>query len=92
MIVELGHYALVLALALTVVQSIAPVWGAATRNSRLMATADYTSPMVFLLILLSFMALTTAYVTSDFSVQNVWQNSHSDMPLIFRISGNLGES
>ena len=90
MIVELGHYALVLALALSIVQAVVPIWGAVTNEQRMMATADFTSPTIFVLIFLSFIALTTAYITSDFSVQNVWQNSHSHMPLIFKISGTWG--
>ena len=90
MITELGHYALVLALGLSLVQAIAPIWGAVTDDEPMMASASYTAPTVFFLIFLSFVALTTAYVTSDFSVANVWQNSHSQMPTIFRISGTWG--
>ncbi len=90
MIVEIGHYTLILALALTLVQAVVPIWGAIANDDRMMATASYTSPAVFLLLLFSFAALATAYVTSDFSVQNVWQNSHSKMPLIFKISGTWG--
>ncbi len=90
MTVELGHYALVLALVLSLVQAIVPIWGAVTRDDRMMATASYTSPMVFALISISFLALVTAYVTSDFSVLNVWQNSHSQMPLIYKVSGTWG--
>ncbi len=90
MITELGHYALVLALALTLIQSVAPVWGARINDERLMASASYTSPMIFFLLFLSFSALTTAYVTSDFSLVNVWQNSHSLMPTIYKISGTWG--
>ena len=90
MIIELGHYALVLALVLSIVQAIAPIWGAATDDERMMASASYTSPTVFILIFLSFLALTNAYITSDFSVANVWQNSHSQMPTVFQISGTWG--
>ena len=43
-----------------------------------------------LLICLSFMSLMTAYITSDFSNFNVFQNSHSDKPLIYKISGTWG--
>ena len=90
MIVELGHYALVLALAFSLVQAVVPIWGSVTNDDRMMATASYTSPTVFLLLFLSFIALATAYVTSDFSVINVWQNSHSKMPTIYKISGTWG--
>lgn len=90
MIVELGHYALVLAFALSLVQSVVPVMGALRGDDRLMATAPPMSIMQFLLVLLSFAALTVAYVTSDFSVVNVWENSHSAKPLIYKITGVWG--
>ncbi len=90
MIVELGHYALVLAFALSLVQSIVPVVGALRGDSRLMATAPSVSVMLFLLVLVSFAALTAAYVTSDFSVVNVWENSHSAKPMIYKITGVWG--
>ncbi len=90
MTVELGHYALVLALALTIVQSIAPIWGARVNDERMMASATYIAPTVFLLLLFSFVTLVMAHVGSDFSVKNVWANSHSQMPFIFKISGTWG--
>ena len=43
-----------------------------------------------LLVCVSFMSLMTAYITSDFSNFNVFQNSHSDKPLIYKISGTWG--
>ncbi len=90
MIVELGHVALILALSLALIQSILPVWGAATNQSRLMATSDVSSVGILFFISVSFLALMWAYATSDFSVVNVWQNSHSDMPFIFKLSGTWG--
>ncbi|SHL65672.1 heme lyase CcmF/NrfE family subunit [Roseibium suaedae] len=90
MIVELGHFALVLALVLSLVQSVLPVTGALKGDNRLMAVAPPVSVMLFLLVGLSFAALTMAYVTSDFSVVNVWENSHSTKPLIYKISGVWG--
>ncbi|WP_319771947.1 heme lyase CcmF/NrfE family subunit [Breoghania sp.] len=90
MIVELGHYALALALALALVQSVVPVWGAQARDPRLMSVASPVAGMQFLMVALSFAALTVAYLQSDFSVLNVWQNSHSDKPLIYKISGVWG--
>jgi len=90
MIVELGHYALVLALIMAAVQSVVPVWGAITGDARLMNTAPPVSIAQFLLVSVSFAALTWAYLASDFSVVNVWENSHSAKPLIFKISGVWG--
>ncbi len=90
MIVEIGHYALVLALALAIVQGLAPLIGAIRRDAPLMAMAQPAAVMQFLLIGLSFAALTHSYVTSDFSVVNVFENSHSLKPMIYKISGVWG--
>ena len=90
MIPELGHYALVLALALGLIQSIVPIVGAATRDAGLMRLANSTAVMQFLFVALSFAALTVCYVTSDFSVLNVFENSHSMMPLIYKMSSVWG--
>jgi cytochrome c-type biogenesis protein CcmF len=90
MIAELGHYALVLALALALVQSVLPIWGARTGDDALMGTAVPVALAQGLFIALSFAALTWAYVTSDFSVANVFENSHSAKPMIYKISGVWG--
>jgi cytochrome c-type biogenesis protein CcmF len=87
---ELGHYALVLALALGVIQSIAPVIGARTRDSALMQLADSTALMQFVFVALSFGALATCFMTSDFSVALVFENSHSQMPLVYKFSSVWG--
>ncbi|MEJ8473978.1 heme lyase CcmF/NrfE family subunit [Roseibium algae] len=90
MIVELGHYALVLAFILSIVQSVVPMVGAVREDNRLMASAPPVSVALFVLVAISFAALTIAYLTSDFSVVNVWENSHSAKPLIYKISGVWG--
>jgi len=90
MIAELGHYALVLALALALVQSIAPVVGAQTRDAALMRLANSTALMQFGFVALSFAALTACYVTSDFSVATVFENSHSQMPLVYKFTSVWG--
>jgi cytochrome c-type biogenesis protein CcmF len=90
MIPELGHYALVLALALGLIQSVAPIVGAKTRDAALMRLASSTALMQFLLVATSFGALVTCYVTSDFSVKTVFENSHSLMPLIYKFTSVWG--
>ena len=90
MIPELGHYALVLALALGLIQSVAPIIGALTRDDALMRLATSTALMQFVLVAFSFGALVVCYVTSDFSVTTVFENSHSMMPLIYKITGVWG--
>jgi len=90
MIPEVGHYALVLALALGLVQSVVPIFGARCRDAALMRLASSTALMQFGFVALSFLALTICYVTSDFSVATVFENSHSRMPLIYKITSVWG--
>ena len=90
MIVELGHFALILALFVAGAQAILPMWGAAQGQPRLMAVAAPAAHVQLGLIALSFFALMHAYVTSDFSVLNVVQNSHSLKPTLYKIAGVWG--
>jgi len=89
-IAEFGHYALVLALGLAIAQGTLPLFGAARRDGTLMHLASSTAVAQFLMVTLAFAALTNAYVTSDFSVVNVLENSHETKPLIYKISGVWG--
>jgi cytochrome c-type biogenesis protein CcmF len=90
MIVEFGHYALVLAFALAVLQTIVPFVGARAGDLRQMAMAPNLAFAVFAALALSFAVLTWGYVTSDFSLLNVVENSHSQKPLLFKITGVWG--
>ncbi|TIM93762.1 MAG: heme lyase CcmF/NrfE family subunit [Mesorhizobium sp.] len=88
--VETGHFALVLAFALSLVQMLVPLVGARTGNQRLMAVGGPVAVTGFALTALSFTALATAYAGSDFSVASVWENSHSLQPMIYKITGTWG--
>src|SRR4051794_21811544 len=90
MIAEAGHYALVLALGLALIQSTAPVLGARWRDAALMNVARSTALAQLLFVALSFAALVSLHVTSDFSVVNVFENSHSLKPLIYKVTGVWG--
>ena len=90
MITEFGHFALVLALLVAAMQTFVPFWGARTRDTRMMAVAEPAALAQLFLIVLAFLALMHAYVTSDFSVANVEANSHSTKPLMYKISGVWG--
>ena len=87
---ELGHYALVLALAVALVQATVPLWGARTHDATLMGVAGSTALVQFAFAAASFAALTWCYVGSDFSVANVFENSHSTMPLIYKFTSVWG--
>lgn len=90
MIVELGHFLLACALASALLQSTLPLIGSFRNEARLMAVGTSGALASFALIALSYLALTWAYMTSDFSVINVWENSHSLMPMVYKISGVWG--
>jgi len=90
LIIELGHFALILALVVATVQMIVPAWGARVGEPRMMSLAEPAAVSQLVLILIAFLALVHAYVTSDFSVANVAENSHSTKPLLYRISGVWG--
>ena len=90
MIPEFGHYALVLALALALVQATVPLWGARTQDATLMGVASSTALAQFVFVAASFGALTACYVGSDFSVANVFENSHSAMPLLYKFTSVWG--
>jgi cytochrome c-type biogenesis protein CcmF len=90
MIPELGHFALVLALGLGLIQSIIPIIGAQRRDGSLMRLAGSTAIAQFAFVALSFLALIICYVTSDFSVATVYENSHSMMPLVYKFTSAWG--
>jgi cytochrome c-type biogenesis protein CcmF len=89
-IAEAGHYALVLALGLALIQSSVPILGARWRDLALMNIARSTAVAQLAFVAISFAALVTLHVSSDFSVVNVFENSHSMKPLIYKITGVWG--
>jgi cytochrome c-type biogenesis protein CcmF len=89
-IAELGHYALVLALGLALVQAVVPIIGARRNDPVLMAVAAPTAIAQLCFVAFAFVALIACYVRSDFSVLNVFENSHSAKPLIYKITGVWG--
>ncbi len=90
MTAELGHFALCFALVLALVQATVPLWAAHTGRTTLANIAIPAAQSQALMVIVAFLALTNAYVTSDFSVLNVAENSHSAKPLIYKISGVWG--
>jgi cytochrome c-type biogenesis protein CcmF len=90
MIAEIGHYALVLAFALALFQAVVPIIGTRTGDVVLMNAAGPTALAQLLFVGTAFAALAACYVTSDFSVFNVFENSHSTMPLVYRLTSVWG--
>ncbi|MGB3281070.1 MAG: heme lyase CcmF/NrfE family subunit, partial [Pseudorhodobacter sp.] len=90
MIVELGHFALILALFVAAIQTVMPLIGAQKRWTGWMAVGEAAASVQMLLVTTSFAALTYAFVTSDFSVVLVVNNSHTLKPMLYKISGVWG--
>jgi len=90
MLIELAHFALILAFAIAILQTIVPLVGASKGWRGWMAMAEPAAVSQFILISFSFAVLTWAFVVSDFSVRLVYLNSHTDKPLIYKISGVWG--
>ena len=90
MIPELGHFALILALVLSLVQAVVPLIGARRNSMALMAVGRPAAQGQFFFILFSYVCLTWAFITSDFSVQLAASNSHAETPVMYKITGVWG--
>ena len=90
MIAELGHYALMLALGLALIQGSMPIVGTRSDDPALMSLAAPAALAQFAFVALAFGSLAICYVTSDFSVLNVYENSNSAMPLMYRLTSLWG--
>jgi len=90
MIPELGHFALIIAFAVAIIQSIVPLVGAARNQAALISMARPAALTQLLFIGLAYAALTHAFIVHDFSVLYVSQHSNLVQPLMYRISGVWG--
>jgi cytochrome c-type biogenesis protein CcmF len=89
-LVELGHFALILALLVALVQGVVPLIGAGGRNAALMALARPAALCQFALVALAFAIFIDAHVVSDFSVRNVYENSSLAKPMLYKVTGAWG--
>ena len=90
MIAEIGLFSLILALLVASLQGIVPLVGAARYRLPWIKVARPAALMQFALVLLSYACLTSAFINHDFSLAYVAQNSNSNLPLIYLISGVWG--
>ncbi|MTD99110.1 heme lyase CcmF/NrfE family subunit [Paracoccus sp. YIM 132242] len=90
MIAEFGHFALILAFAVALFQMVVPMVGASKGWGGWMDSARPAAVAQFLLVGLAFAALTVGFVTSDFSLKLVYENSHTAKPMLYKISGVWG--
>ena len=90
MIVELGHFLLVLALIVASLQGVVSLSGAHLNSTPLMAMARPASYALFTLLLLSYLALSYAFMVDDFSVLYVASHSNTSLPIYYKLSAVWG--
>lgn len=90
MIAEIGHFAMILSLAMAVLLSILPLVGASRNNTLLMNSARPLSWAMFLLLSLSFAILLWAFYTNDFTISYVANNSNTLLPWYYRLTAVWG--
>ena len=90
MIAELGHFALILAFMVSIVQAIVPLVGAQKGWAGWMGVGVPAAMAQFALAAAAFAALTYSFVVSDFSVALVANNSHSLKPMLYKVTGTWG--
>lgn len=90
MIVEIGHFALIVSLGLAILLSLFPLVGASKNNTMLMNTARPLAWGMFSLLLVSFSILLWVFYVNDFTVQYVASNSNSQLPWYYRLTAVWG--
>jgi cytochrome c-type biogenesis protein CcmF len=87
---EIGAFALILALTLSVGQAGLSAVGRIRRSAVLAGAGEGAAMAAFAAVAVAFFALMYAFVVSDFSVSNVAANSHTEKPLLYRLAGTWG--
>jgi cytochrome c-type biogenesis protein CcmF len=90
MIPEIGHFALILALVMAIIQGALPLIGAARGNAAWIQVARPSAQAQFVFVMIAYLCLTYAFVTSDFSVLYAAEHSNSLLPLPYRIAAVWG--
>ena len=90
MIPELGHFALWLAVGVTLVLGVVPMVGAHRQRADWMAVARPATHVLLGLVGIAFLCLITSFVRNDFSVLNVASHSNSALPVMYRVAASWG--
>ncbi|MGB9648252.1 MAG: heme lyase CcmF/NrfE family subunit [Stellaceae bacterium] len=90
MLVEIGHFALVLALLVAAVQGTVPLIGAAACNRALMDVARSAALLQLGLVAFAYAIFIHAHIVSDFSLLNVFENSSLSKPMLYKVTGAWG--
>ena len=87
MIVEIGAFCLILALALSLAQAGLSIAGRIRNSATLAGAGEGAAAGAFLAVAGAFASLMYAFVRSDFSVANVAENSHTAKPMLYKVAG-----
>ena len=90
MIPEIGNFTLVIALILSILLAVYPLWGAQTNNASMMRLARPLTFALFAFTLIAYICLTHAFMTDNFSVSYVAQNSNSQLPWYYKMTAVWG--
>ncbi len=90
MIPEIGHFALILALSLALLQGILPMVGAQRNDATMMGTARTAALGQFVFVVIAYACLTWAFLSNDFSVAYVAGHSQLDLPTMYKITAVWG--
>lgn len=90
MIPELGHFSLIIGLCFAFILTVFPMMGATSANVRWMNLAKPTAVAQLLFVGIAYACLTWAFIEHDFSVKYVAQNSNTELPMLYLISGVWG--
>ena len=90
MIAEIGHFCLIIALFMAIIQGILPIIGAHRSINGWVAVARPSAYAQLLFMLISYGCLTYAFLVHDFSVAYVAHNSNTALPTLYLVSGVWG--
>jgi len=90
MIPEIGNFALIVALFLSLIQGAVPIFGAARNNSVMMGTARTLAAGQFAIVTVAIGCLFYSFIGNDFSVMYVAEHSNSQLPIQYRIAALWG--
>jgi cytochrome c-type biogenesis protein CcmF len=90
MIAEIGHFALWLAMALSLVQAAGGLAGASRSDAAWMRAGGNAANAQCLMVVIAFAALATSFIDNDFSLVNVASNSNSKLPTPYRFAASWG--
>jgi cytochrome c-type biogenesis protein CcmF len=90
MIVEIGHLAQIIALALALMLMTLPAVGVWRGNLALMRTGPSIANGMFVFLMIAFICLSYAFATDDFSVTLVANNSNLSLPMVYKLCAVFG--